>query len=190
MDRPLDDPGKGFIWVLSNEAIIDGVKSTTRYRKSPPHSKKRTMDDAFSRSSTSKRRRKSTRKLKRTAAKSRSYAQAKAITTIKDAQHERDPTPPPMPTPTPPFPHNISAPLSAEVQFVNTIDYSMGINAAYEYHPIDYTNCYASFPHFGASSVLYDSEDEDWRLYGPGDQFTEEYTLVTQNQCFLSDAYA
>lgn len=167
--------------MLSDEAIRDGVKSTTRYRKSPPNSKKRAADDAFLRGNTSKRRRKSTRK--RTTVKSRSYSQAIAITTIKDAHHERGPTPPP----TPPLPHSISVPPSAEVQFVSLSDYNPGAN---EYHPIDYANCYASFPHIGASSILYDSEDENWRLCGSSDQFSEEYTLVTQNQRLLPEAYA
>lgn len=172
--------------MLSDEAIRDGVKSTTRYRKSPPNSKKRAADDAFLRGNTTKRRRKSTRK--RTTAKSRSYAQAIAITKTKDTHHEKGPTPPP----TPPLPHNTPVPPSAEVQFVGLIDYSLNVGAAHEYRPIDYTNCYASFPHFGASSVLYDSEDENWRLCGSGDQFSEEYTLVTQNQNqrLLPEAYA
>ncbi len=36
---PSDEAKKGFIWVLEPSAVNEGVKSTTRYRKSPPNKK-------------------------------------------------------------------------------------------------------------------------------------------------------
>lgn len=174
-DRPSDDPGKGYIWVLSEEAEKDGVKSTTRYRKSPPNSKKRIMDDSFLRSNAGKRRRKSTRKW--TTAKSRSHSQSKIATIKNNEHHERDPTPPP----TPALHRDIPAPSGREVVPINPMGYSLNPNNAPECHTVDYSNCYASFPHFGTSNTLYNSDDDDWRFPGPGDQFSEEYTLVTQN---------
>jgi len=36
---PLEDSKKGFIWVLANSALEEGVKSTTRYRKHNLHKK-------------------------------------------------------------------------------------------------------------------------------------------------------
>lgn len=37
-DRPEGDHGKGYVWVLAEGAALDGVKSTTRYRKNGPAS--------------------------------------------------------------------------------------------------------------------------------------------------------
>lgn len=37
-DRPDGDQGKGYVWVLAEGAALDGVKSTTRYRKNGPAS--------------------------------------------------------------------------------------------------------------------------------------------------------
>lgn len=172
VERPHGDPGKGYIWVLSEEAIKNGVRSTTRYRKSPPNSKKRATDD------TGKRRRKLTKKW--TTTKSHTYTQP-TVSTIKDKSNPTPPTPPhntPVALPEEVHPVDVH---TVEIHPVDFIDYSQGLNAAHERHPIDYANCYASFPHFGASNTLYDSEDEDWRLYGPETRFNEEYALITQN---------
>lgn len=172
-DRPPNDPGKGYIWVLSEEAIREGVKSTTRYRKSPPNSKKRAAEDIFLRSSASKRRRKSTRRW--TTAKSRSHTQPTTIV-MKDDRHERDPTPPSASA----TQSGISVSPAPEIHIVDPTHYDLDIKDAFELHAVDYSNCYASFPHYATSNTIY-NEDDDWHFSGPGDQFSEEYTLVTQN---------
>ncbi|KAF2274322.1 uncharacterized protein EI97DRAFT_460189 [Westerdykella ornata] len=37
VDQPCDDTRKGYMWKLTDEAIREGVKSTTRYRSKQPH---------------------------------------------------------------------------------------------------------------------------------------------------------
>ncbi|KAF2732944.1 winged helix DNA-binding domain-containing protein, partial [Polyplosphaeria fusca] len=37
VDQPGEEPRKGFMWKLTNEAIQEGVKSTTRYRSKQPN---------------------------------------------------------------------------------------------------------------------------------------------------------
>lgn len=195
-ERPLDDPGKGFIWVLSEEAIRDGIKSTTRYRKYPPNCRKQS-DDALSRGNQGKRRRKSSRKWP--TAKSRPRGKP-TTRKINNKKYSTPPTPtPPPPTPPPPTPptpllqpNTLTSP--AEICSFDPIDYSHGVNNAYRHcptdydncypsFPIDYDNCYPSFPHSGTSNTLYEpeSEDESWRLFGPDGQFAGEYAHVMQN---------
>ena len=43
---PSDDGKKGFVWVLEPSALINGVESTTRYRKQTPHKKSGKVDPA------------------------------------------------------------------------------------------------------------------------------------------------
>lgn len=185
-ERPLDNPGKGYIWVLSEEAIRDGIKSTTRYRKCPPNCRKRS-DDAFSRGNQGKRRRKSSRKWP--TAKSRPRGKPTTLK-INDEKYSTPPTLTPTPTPTPPPPPpptpllRPNTPASpAEICSFDHFDYSQGVNNAYQHCPIDYDNCYPSFPHSGTSNTLYEpeSEDESWHLFGPDGQFAGEYAHVMQN---------
>ncbi|PWW80845.1 hypothetical protein C7212DRAFT_349821 [Tuber magnatum] len=214
-DRPPEDPGKGYIWVLSKEAEMDGVKSTTRYRKSPPNAKKRVTDEFYLRGSTVKRRRKSTRK--GMVSKSASSPSPSVSTGTMSEHggneshqvHEQQPMDSPA-LPEGSFKREETDTQPVGVHIFNDEDHP-GLAAIYTNEErmllaqatraaaaqqVDYSNCYSSFPHSGASQTLYNSEDEGlesleedcWRFCensdgnndGNSDNFSEEFTLVTQ----------
>lgn len=111
------------------------------------------------------------------------------MTIVKDELHERDPTPQ-LPS-TPVVQHEISVSLPTDFTHMR-YNYNVGDSlessdrsiTPESCNTLDYSNCYPSFPHFGASHTIYNSEDDDdWCFAGPAadDQFSEEYTLVTQN---------
>jgi len=214
-DRPPEDPGKGYIWVLSKEAEMDGVKSTTRYRKSPPNAKKRATDEFYSRASAIKRRRKSTRK--GAASKSISSPCPSASTDImaerpgSESQKGREQDS--MDSPALPegfFKREEPDTQPAGIHIFNDQDHP-GLATIYSNEErmllaqatrteaaqqVDYSNCYSSFTHNGTSQTLYNSEDEGleslgedcWQFCennggnneGNSDNFSEEFTLVTQ----------
>ncbi|CAZ80785.1 unnamed protein product [Tuber melanosporum] len=178
-DRPPSDPGKGYIWVLSKEAEMDGVKSTTRYRKSPPNAKKRATDEFYLRGSTVKRRRKSTRK--GTASKPASSPcpsgsigpMAEHGGSESQQAHEGQS----IDSPTLPegfFKREENDTQPVGIHIFDDQDHS-GLAAMYTSdermllaqatrgaaaQQVDYSTCYSSFPHSGTSQTLYNSEDD------------------------------
>lgn len=184
-DRPPQDPGKGYIWVLSKEAEIDGVKSTTRYRKSPPNAKKRATDEFYLRGSAVKRRRKSTRK--RAASKSAS-SPCPSGSTDPTAEHagsesQQDHEQDAIDSPTLPegfFKREEIDTQPIRIHIFNDQDHP-GLATLYPNkermlleqatrteaaQQVDYSNCYSSFPHNGTSQTLYNSEDEGLESLG------------------------
>ncbi|KAG0636753.1 hypothetical protein HOY80DRAFT_925283 [Tuber brumale] len=195
-DRPPSDPGKGYIWVLSKEAEMDGVKSTTRYRKSPPNAKKRATDEFYLRGSTVKRRRKSTRKV--TASKPASSPCPSGSTgpmaehggSESQQAHERQS----IGSPTLPeafFKREGTDTQPVGIHIFNDQDHP-GLAAMYASdermllaqatrgapaQQVDYSSCYSSFPHNGTSQTLYNSEDDSlesleedcWQICGNSD---------------------
>ncbi|KAL7272060.1 hypothetical protein RUND412_005152 [Rhizina undulata] len=163
-DRPADDPGKGYIWVLSEEAEREGVKSTTRYRKSPPNNRKRGGEDNFGRSSGFKRRRKSTRKW--TASKQRESRQTSPAIKCEGAGEFPMASPDSVEQP----------PLLPVTKLTRTSVCKPEQNVRSEY-----ASCYSSFQQLSFPEID-DELDGCWQPYteGPGDSFGEEYTLVTQ----------
>jgi len=183
-DRPPEDPGKGYIWVLSKEAEMDGVKSTTRYRKSPPNAKKRATDEFYSRGSTVKRRRKSTRK---GAASKSASSPSPSISTGLMAEHpvsesRKDREQDSIDSSTLPegfFKREEPDTQPGGIHIFN--DQDPGLAAIYANEErmllaqatsteaaqqVDYSNCYSSFPHNGTSQTLYNSEDEGLESLG------------------------
>src|SRR3954453_10352053 len=69
MITPGDDNKKHFVWVLVEEAIKDGVKSTTRYRKSCSKKSPRSEAKAFQRQRSGQKGGRATRKWKSLQAK-------------------------------------------------------------------------------------------------------------------------
>ncbi|RPA97455.1 hypothetical protein L873DRAFT_1690720 [Choiromyces venosus 120613-1] len=215
-DRPPEDPGKGYIWVLSKEAEVDGVKSTTRYRKSPPNAKKRATDEFYLRGSTVKRRRKSTRKGAASKpasspcpSESTGQIAEQGGSESQQAHEQQSMDSPPLPegffkredTDTQPagmhvFNDQDHPGLAAIYANEERMLLAQATRASVAVQQVDYSNCYSSFPHDGTSETLYNSEDEgfdsleedcwqfclnnDGTTDGNSDNFSEEFTLVTQ----------
>src|SRR5438045_4688636 len=87
MITPGTDNKKHFVWVLVENAIKDGVKSTTRYRKSCSKKSPRSETKAFQRQRSGQKGGKATRKWKKLQAKTAEVAAVAASDQMVDRKN-------------------------------------------------------------------------------------------------------